>query len=66
MISNADDSISEQVDCGWANLANPLTCDCNSEECFSGQLGTSSFDLTANEEFTELSNTRGLRLFLVE
>jgi len=65
-LENVDDPNTEERDCAWLHLAFTGVCECNSQECFSSQLGGNSFDLTANEEFTELSNSAGLRLFLVE
>lgn len=55
----------EYVDCGWFSLASASVCQCDANECVAAS-GAVGFDLTANTDFTELSNIDGLHLFLVE
>lgn len=54
------------VDCGWYMIAQrEMACECDATECVAGT-GLEGFDLTADADFTELSNVQGMHLFLVE
>jgi hypothetical protein len=54
------------VGCDWVLLAkSALVCMCDATECVADS-GTEGFTLTANPDFTQLSNATGLNLFLVE
>jgi hypothetical protein len=66
MLVSQDEDDKEYVDCDWYILAmDEPVCVCDENAC-EAETGSTSFDLTANSDFTELSNADGLHLFLVE